>query len=163
MNDHQKRRFSDNIVSTLYNTVSGKKITFLGWAFKKDTNDTRESAAIYIADNLLEERAEITVYDPKVSAKRIYEDLDNLETRTPEENRKRVKVVKDPYEACKDTHAIAILTEWDEFKEYEWERIYKSVVKPAFVFDGRKLLNAEKMDKIGFKYSAIGVANKGTE
>lgn len=76
MNDHQKKRFSENIVSTLYNTVSGKKITFLGWAFKKDTNDTRESAAIYVADALLDEQAEITVYDPKVSAERIYSDLD---------------------------------------------------------------------------------------
>ena len=53
MNDHQKRRFAKNIIKTLYNTVSGKKIAFLGWAFKKDTNDTRESAAIYVADYLL--------------------------------------------------------------------------------------------------------------
>lgn len=160
MNDHQKKRFAENIVSTLYNTVSGKKITFLGWAFKKDTNDTRESAAIYVADALLDEQAEITVYDPKVSAERIYADLDFLDTRTPEKNRKRVKVINDPYEACKDTHAIAILTEWDEFKKYDWERIYKSVVKPAFMFDGRKLLDEETMSKIGFKFSAIGVANK---
>lgn len=116
MNDHQKKRFAENIVSTLYNTVSGKKITFLGWAFKKDTNDTRESAAIYVSDALLDEQAEITVYDPKVSAERIYADLDYLNTRSAEENRKRVKVINDPYEACKHTHAIAILTEWDEFK-----------------------------------------------
>jgi len=158
MNDHQKRRFSENIVSALYNTVSGKKITFLGWAFKKDTNDTRESAAIYVADALLNEQAEIAVYDPKVSKERIYADLDFLKTRSPEENRKRVKVMKDPYEACTDTHAIAILTEWDEFKEYDWERIYKSVVKPAFVFDGRKLLDGKTMTDIGFKYFAIGEA-----
>ena len=162
MNDHQKRRFGENIVSTLYNTVSGKKITFFGWAFKKDTNDTRESAAIYVADALLDEQAEITVYDPKVSAERIYSDLDYLSTRSPEENRKRVKIINDPYEACKDTHAIAILTEWDEFKEYNWERVYESVVKPAFMFDGRKLLDFETMTKLGFKYSAIGVANKDT-
>jgi UDPglucose 6-dehydrogenase len=77
MNDYQKNRFSDNIVSTLHNTVSGKKITFLGWAFKKDTNDTRESAAIQVADNLLNERAYIEVYDPKVTEERIYADLEN--------------------------------------------------------------------------------------
>src|SRR5690554_4097627 len=111
MNDYQKRRFADNIVSTLYNTVSGKKITFLGWAFKKDTNDTRESAAIYVADALMNEEAEITVYDPKVSKERIYEDLDYLGTRSPEDNRRLLKVVNDPYEACTDAHAIAILTE----------------------------------------------------
>lgn len=158
MNDHQKNRFAENIVSTLYNTVSGKKITFLGWAFKKDTNDTRESAAIYVADALLNEQAEICIYDPKVSAERIYDDLDYLNTRSPEENRRLVKVVNDPYKACQEAHAIAILTEWDEFKDYDWKQIYESVVKPAFVFDGRKLLNAELMKEIGFQYSAIGVS-----
>src|SRR5690606_8710460 len=100
MNDHQKERFADKIIRTLYNTVNGKNIAFLGWAFKKDTNDTRESAAIYVADHLLEEEANITVYDPKVSKEQIYTDLDFLGTRSPEENRRLVKVVNDPYEAC---------------------------------------------------------------
>lgn len=159
MNDYQKTRFAENIVSKLYNTVSGKKITFLGWAFKKDTNDTRESAAIYVADALMNEQAEITVYDPKVSEERIYADLDYLNSRSPEENRKLLKVVNDPYQACEDAHAIAILTEWDEFREYDWEKIYQAVTKPAFVFDGRKILNHETMGKIGFQYSAIGVSN----
>lgn len=162
MNDHQKNRFAENIVSKLYNTVSGKKITFLGWAFKKDTNDTRESAAIYVADALLNEEAEITVYDPKVSAERIYADLDYLNTRSPEENRRLLKVVNAPYKACENAHAIAILTEWDEFKELEWDKIYESVIKPAFVFDGRKILNARSMAKKGFQYSAIGVSNLHT-
>ena len=160
MNDHQKRRFADNIVSSLYNTVSGKKITFLGWAFKKDTNDTRESAAIYVADALMREQAEITVYDPKVNEKRIYEDLDYLGTRSPEENRRLLKVIKEPYTACKEAHAIAILTEWDEFIEYDWKKIYHSVIKPAFVFDGRKLLDTGLMSDIGFDYSSIGVSKK---
>lgn len=159
MNDHQKNRFADNIVSKLYNTVSGKKITFLGWAFKKDTNDTRESAAIYVADTLLREEAEITVYDPKVSEERIYDDLDYLNTRSPEENRRLVKVINEPYKACENAHAIAILTEWDEFKEYDWKQIYKSVIRPAFVFDGRKILDRDNMENIGFQYSAIGIAN----
>lgn len=160
MNDHQKHRFAENIVSTLYNTVSGKKITFLGWAFKKDTNDTRESASIYVADLLLNEQAEIFVYDPKVSADQIYADLDYLDTRSPEENRRLVTVINDPYEACNNAHAIAILTEWDEFKEYDWKRIYESVIKPAFVFDGRKLLDSSKMKEIGFNYTAIGVSKR---
>lgn len=159
MNDHQKNRFAENIVTKLYNTVSGKKITFLGWAFKKDTNDTRESAAIYVADALLNEQAEITVYDPKVNEERIYADLDYLGTRSPEENRRLLKVVNDPYVACDNAHAIAVLTEWDEFKDYDWQKIYEAVVKPAFVFDGRKILDADKMNIIGFQYSAIGVAN----
>lgn len=156
MNDHQKRRFSKNIVSTLYNTVSGKKITFLGWAFKKDTNDTRESAAIYIADDLLNEQALISVYDPKVSSAQVQYDLNYLQTRTEQTNATLVQSHTNVYEACKDAHAIAVLTEWDEFKTYDWQKIYDAMLKPAFVFDGRNLLNSEKLEKIGFKYQSIG-------
>jgi len=159
MNEHQKQRFSDNIVKTLYNTVSGKKITFLGWAFKKDTNDTRESAAIRVADNLLNEQAEIAVFDPKVVEERIYADLEFLDTRSIQENRKLLKVKKDPYEACENAHAIAVLTEWDEFKTYDWNKIYKSMQKPAFIFDGRGILNKTDLENIGFVYYKIGTGN----
>lgn len=160
MNDHQKRRFANNIVKTLYNTVSGKKIAFLGWAFKKDTNDTRESAAIYVADDLLNEQAGISVYDPKVPASQVYSDLDYLESRASEKNKALVTVVEDPYEACKDAHAIAVLTEWDEFKDYDWQKIYDNMKKPAFVFDGRSLLNETKLSEIGFKVYVIGKEKK---
>ncbi|MBD0823367.1 UDP-glucose 6-dehydrogenase [Aestuariibaculum marinum] len=160
MNDYQKNRFSNNIVSTLYNTVSGKKITFLGWAFKKDTNDTRESAAIQVADNLLNEQAHIEVYDPKVSEERMYADLDYLNTRTEAENRALLKVLKDPYQACKESHAIAVLTEWDEFKTYDWQRIYNNMLKPAFVFDGRGILDTKALEKIGFVCYSIGKGSK---
>lgn len=156
MNDHQKRRFATNIVRTLYNTVSDKKIAFLGWAFKKDTNDTRESAAIYVADDLINENAKIAVYDPKVSQKQVLADLNYLETRSAEENAKNVNSYPDAYEACMGSHAIAILTEWDEFKQLDWNKIYDQMQKPAFVFDGRNLLNGEKLREIGFVYQAIG-------
>ncbi|AYN69750.1 nucleotide sugar dehydrogenase [Euzebyella marina] len=156
MNDYQKRRFAENIISTLYNTVSGKKIVFFGWAFKKDTNDTRESAAINIADALLEEKAEIVVYDPKVSEKQIFADLDYLGTRAPEDNRRLLKVVSDPFDAVENAHAIAILTEWDEFKTYSWNDIYTKMLKPAFVFDGRRILDKENMESLGFQYYKIG-------
>src|SRR5690554_3061851 len=156
-NDHQKERFSDNIIKTLYNTVNGKNIASLGWAFKKDTNDTRESAAIYVADHLLDEEANIVVYDPKVTAEQIYKDLDYLGTRAPEENRRLVKVVNDPYEACHQSHAVAVLTEWDEFKTYDWQQIYDNMYKPAFVFDGRNVLNKIQLRKMGFSAYSIGV------
>ena len=156
MNDYQKKRFADHIISTLYNTVSGKKIAFYGWAFKKDTNDTRESAAIYVADALLEERAQITVYDPKVSEERIYADLDYLQTRSPEKNRSLLKVVKDPMQAAQEAHAVALLTEWDEFKTYDWDTIYEKMLKPAFVFDGRRMLSKDDMEGKGFQYYKIG-------
>lgn len=156
MNDHQKRRFAQKIVSTLYNTVSGKKIAFLGWAFKKDTNDTRESAAIYVADELLNEQAHIVVYDPKVKSEQVYSDLDYLGTRSPEENRSKVTVVNEPYEAMNKAHAVAVLTEWDEFKTYDWDKIYQAMMKPAFVFDGRALLNQEELKGKGFEVFSIG-------
>ena len=156
MNDYQKRRFADNIVATLYNTIAGKKIVFYGWAFKKDTNDTRESAAIYVADALLDEHAHLVIYDPKVPAEQIYADLDYLGTRSPEENRRLLTVVNDPIEASKEAHAIALLTEWDEFKAYNWEEIFENMLKPAFVFDGRRILDSQKMQDIGFKFYKIG-------
>ena len=156
MNDHQKDRFAKNIITTLYNTISGKKIAFLGWAFKKDTNDTRESAAIYVADYLLKEEANIAVYDPKVSENKILADLDYLESRKPELNRKGIQSFEDSYAACKNAHAIAILTEWDEFNSYDWQKIYDNMEKPAFVFDGRNILDRKKLTEIGFVYQCIG-------
>ncbi|MCY1527794.1 UDP-glucose 6-dehydrogenase [compost metagenome] len=156
LNNHQKIRFAEKIIQTMYNTVNGKHIAFLGWAFKKDTNDTRESAAIYVADHLLDEEAHIVIYDPKVSAEQIYKDLDDLGTRIPEKNRQLVTVVNNPYVALKDAHAIAILTEWDEFKAYDWKKIKKDMKRPSFVFDGRKLLDKTDLCSLGFEYYAIG-------
>lgn len=156
MNDYQKRRFAENIITTLYNTVSGKKIIFYGWAFKKDTNDTRESAAIYVADALLEERAALSIYDPQVKEATILRDLDYLNTRRPEENSALITVSKHPLEDVENAHAIAILTEWDEFKTYDWQKIYDKMLKPAFIFDGRRILDQEKMENIGFNYYRIG-------
>ena len=156
MNNHQRDRFTKNIIKTLYSTVSGKTIAFLGWAFKKDTNDTRESAAIYVADSLMDEQATVKVYDPKVNATQMQSDLNYLNTRSESENNKYLKIESDPYTAMEGVHAIAVLTEWDEFKTYDWKRIYKNMQKPAFVFDGRNILDRQILEKIGFKYKGIG-------
>lgn len=156
MNDYQKRRFANHIIQTLYNTVSGKKITFYGWAFKKDTNDTRESAAIYVADALIEEKAEIYVYDPKVSKAQMLTDLNRLGTRTEEENERYLKVLSDPYQAAEEAHAVAIMTEWDQFKTLNYEKIYAQMLKPAFVFDGRRIIDKAALDRIGFKTYKLG-------
>jgi len=156
LNDHQKRRFSNTIVKTLYNTVSDKKIAFLGWAFKKDTNDTRESAAIYVADDLLNEQAQLAIFDPKVSRNKMLADLDYLATRSSKDNAKNATSFDEPYSACENAHAIAVLTEWEEFRAYDWQRIYDKMQKPAFVFDGRNLLDRAALEAIGFVYFAIG-------
>ena len=156
MNKYQRDRFVKNMIATMYNTVSGKTVAVLGWAFKKNTNDTRESAAIYVADMLIEEQAKILVYDPKVTSTQMMSDLNYLNTRSEEENSKFLQQVTDPYSALKGAHAVAILTEWDEFKTYDWQRIYDDMQKPAFVFDGRNLLNKGQLEAIGFVYQGIG-------
>ncbi|HOF90502.1 MAG: UDP-glucose 6-dehydrogenase [Tenuifilaceae bacterium] len=160
MNDYQKRRFAQKIITSLFNTVTDKKIAMLGWAFKKDTNDTRESAAIYVTDHLLNDLALVHVYDPRVPAGSMYNDLNFLSSRSPEENERMLTVHNNPYDACKDAHAIAVVTEWDEFKTLDWKRIFSSMKKPAFLFDGRNILDHAALRKIGFKVYAIGKGEK---
>lgn len=161
MNDFQKNRFAKNMVQTMFNTVTGKKITILGFAFKKDTGDTRETAAGYVIKTLLAERAKMVVYDPKVTAKVMFEEM-NYTCHVTEENtpglHDLVTMAADPYEAAKGSHAIAVMTEWDEFKEYDYQRIFDSMLKPAFVFDGRNILDVEKLREIGFRVYSIGKA-----
>jgi UDPglucose 6-dehydrogenase len=162
LNDYQKKRFAASIITSLFNTVSGKKITLFGWAFKKDTNDTRESAAIYIADHLIENEAHIHVYDPKVSAEQIKNDMQYLWSQKGYgkdliNNRlKQINVHYDPYIAMDAAHAIAVITEWDEFKGYDWKKVYSIVQKPAFIFDGRNVLDKGSLSKVGFNYKSIG-------
>lgn len=150
MNDYQKHRFARRVVSTLFNTVSDKKIAVLGFAFKKDTNDTRESAAIYVCRDLIEELADVAIYDPKVPAAQVYRDLQ------VEESDERVSICADAYEATLDAHAVLILTEWDEFKTLDFKKIHDEMQKPAFLFDGRNLLDLEALREIGFEARGIG-------
>ena len=156
MNNHQRNRFAEKILKNLFGTVSGKKITLLGWAFKKDTNDTRESAAIYIADKLIEEGAIISVYDPKVNKQQMFNDINYLNSRPEVENEKLLKYYDNPYDACKDSHAIAIITEWDEFIDYDWNMIFEKATKPVSIFDGRNIIEKEKVQSIGFNYFGTG-------
>tara|TARA_B110000003_G_scaffold159146_1_gene159346 strand:+ start:1380 stop:2801 length:1422 start_codon:yes stop_codon:yes gene_type:complete len=162
INDYQKSRFTNIIISSLFKTVNNKNITFFGWAFKKDTNDSRESAAIYICDKLIEEGSNIFVYDPKVSKSKIESDLINLweskQFSSSEVKRrlKKVTVCNSSEDAIKKSHAIVVLTEWDEFKYLDFEKIYINMEKPSFIFDGRKILDKIKLEKIGFKCYEIG-------
>lgn len=164
MNDFQKRRFVNRIVRTMFNTVSGKKIAIWGFAFKKDTNDTRESAAIYVCRDLLEERAKLSVYDPRVTKEQVLADLREVmlgaDGRLTESNerllRENVEVVSSSAAAAHEAHAIAVLTEWDEFKMVDFPSIHNSMKKPAFVFDGRNILKRSGLGDLGFKYFGIG-------
>jgi UDPglucose 6-dehydrogenase len=156
MNDYQKKRFSAKIVHTLFNTVNGKKIAVLGFAFKKDTNDTRESASIYVCQDLIAENATVAIYDPEVKWKNIFKDLGEVEVTKDGKPNRNVIVAEDAYTACEGAHAVAILTEWDEFKTLDFKRIFDSMEKPACIFDGRNILNRSELDAIGFKTYGIG-------
>ena len=151
MNEWQKNRFTKQIVRTLFNTVSGKRIAVLGFAFKKDTNDTRESAAISVVRGLLEENATVVVYDPKVPAEEIRRDVLGAGADDP-----RLVVAASAEEAADGAHALAVLTEWDQFKSLDFAKIYRGMHKPAFVFDGRNILPRADMQKLGFDVFAIG-------
>jgi len=151
INDWQKRRFATRIVRALFNTVADKRIAVLGFAFKKDTNDTRESAAISVCRDLLAEQARVVVYDPKVPADEIVADVVGKGRDEP-----RLTVAKSAYEAAAGAHAIAILTEWDEFRSLDYARILASMQQPAFLFDGRNITDLSRLRALGFRASGIG-------
>lgn len=156
INDWQKTRFVQRMIRTMFNTIAGKRIAVLGFAFKKDTNDTRESAAIDVCRALLAEHAKIAIYDPKVSADEIFNDLAAATGKSRAELEARVIVESDVYAATEGAHALAVITEWDLFKNLDYARIYKAMNKPAFAFDGRNILPHAAMRSIGFEVHAIG-------
>jgi UDPglucose 6-dehydrogenase len=147
MNEYQEARFVRNMIREMFNTIVGKRIALFGFAFKADTSDTRESPAIYIARKLLEERARLAVTDPKALANARQELAENADD---------IDFVDDPYDAARGSHAIAIMTEWNQYRELDWERIYRSMEKPAFLFDGRNLLDPEPLFKLGFNVYPLG-------
>ncbi|CAD7002323.1 unnamed protein product [Ceratitis capitata] len=157
MNEYQKSRFSQKIIESLFNTVSDKRISIFGFAFKKNTGDTRETPAITVCKTLLEEGAKLDIYDPKVEPEQIIDDLTHpCVTESPESVKKAVQIHSDPYSAVRGTHAIVLCTEWDEFVTLDYKRIYQSMMKPAYIFDGRKILDHERLQQIGFHVQTIG-------
>jgi UDPglucose 6-dehydrogenase len=153
MNDYQRRRFAQSILAALFDTVSDKDITILGFAFKSNTGDTRESSAIYLCKYLLEEGAHLHIYDPKVTKKQILWELSQICDASTEE---LVTVCDSAYGACSNSHALVVCTEWDEFKTLDYSRVYEEMKKPAFVFDGRMMLDHAALQELGFKVSCIG-------
>ena len=159
MNDFQKKRFTEKMVSKMFNTVTGKKICFFGYAFKKDTGDVRETPAMFVLRDLLQEQAKIHIYDPEVKRDDMWEEL-NYTCGVNSENTPRLEesvvTATDPYEAAAGAHCVCVLTEWDVFKTYDYAKIYKSMAKPAFIFDGRNLLDSAALREIGFEVHSIG-------
>ena len=150
MNDHQKNRFVQRIMEAMFNTVSGKKIAILGFAFKKDTNDARESPAISICQKLLEECAHLKIYDPQVNK------LSILNSLGIKESDERVQIYNNAEQATNETHAIVLLTEWDEFRELDFKNIFSQMQKPAYFFDGRNHIDSTIIKEAGFRLFRIG-------
>ncbi|OQX18527.1 MAG: UDP-glucose 6-dehydrogenase [Desulfobacteraceae bacterium IS3] len=147
INEYQKERFVMNMLQAMFNTLAGKKICLFGFAFKADTGDTRESPAIFIAKRLCEERAHLMITDPKA--------LDNAKTDLQGMSGD-IEYIDDPYIAASGCDAIAVMTEWKLYKELDYQKIYHSMVKPAFIFDGRNILNHQTLFDMGFNMFPIG-------
>lgn len=153
INDYQKQRFAQKIAAAYQNDLNGKKVTLLGWAFKKDTNDSRESAAIYVADHLLTKGAILHIYDPMVKEQSIRNDLqelwlkNNVAQNKIEQYLEQCVFHSEPQKAIHKSYAVAILTEWDEFKFYDWNKIQNEMIQPPRIFDGRRILSKEIAEK----------------
>ena len=156
INNWQKTRFVERMIRTMFNTIAGKRIAVLGFAFKSNTNDTRASAAIDVCRALVEEQAEVVIYDPRVSHDTIWADLTRATGTDRSDLEQSVTCETDVYRALDGAHGFAVLTEWDEFRTLDFERVFNGMKKPAFVFDGRNILPAQRLREIGFEVSAIG-------
>ena len=164
MNDYQKRRFANKMVERMFNTVTGKRIAIFGFAFKKDTGDTRETAAVYVMRDLLDERAVLAVYDPQVTREQMMEEFSYSCSLSPAQlpgMDNMVLTCASAIEAATGAHAIAIMTEWDEFTTYDYQAIYDVMCKPAFIFDGRNIVPRDQLAAIGFEVYSIGKSTLG--
>ena len=147
INEYQQERFIQTVLQSMFNTLAGKKICVLGFAFKADTGDTRESPAIYITRKLLAEHAQVVISDPKA--------LGNAAIDLAEEAGE-ISYIEDPYRAAVGCHALVIMTDWDLYRKLNYRKIFKSMIKPAFIFDGRNIVDHQKCFEIGFNVFPIG-------
>lgn len=151
MNEHQCARFVKNMLRQMFDTICGKRIAILGFAFKADTSDTRDTPALKVARLLAEERAEVVISDPYAleNAKMDLADLGD-----------GVIYESDPYEAVKNADAVAVLTDWKGYRDMDWSQVFGEMRQPAFVFDGRNCLDHQALFELGFQVHAIGKKGK---
>jgi UDPglucose 6-dehydrogenase len=147
INEYQQDRFVANILRSMFNTLAGKKICLFGFAFKADTGDTRESPAINITHKLLAEHAEVVISDPQA--------LENAAADLAGDKGK-ISYIENPYQAADNCHALVIMTDWNLYRKLDYGKIYQSMVKPAFIFDGRNIVDQQKCFEIGFNVFQIG-------
>ena len=150
LNEWQQHRFVDRMLSKMFNTIASKRIAVFGFAFKANTGDTRETPALNVVRDLLDERALPVITDPKAIPEAKHDLADALD---------KLEFTEDPYAAAKDAHAVVVLTEWKLFAELDYQKIYDNMQKPAFIFDGRNILDHQKLFDIGFEVVSIGKAD----
>ena len=151
INNYQRKRFVNLILEKFENDLSNITISLLGWSYKKETNDSRESASIYISEMLLAKGSSLNIYDPKVPAAKIKVDIENrlilqdLNSKDRSQILSRVKIFNDIYECCSNVSVIAVLTEWLEFKNLDWQIIEKQMKDPYLIVDGRFIISKNKL------------------
>ena len=141
INDNQKKRFAQKVIDYFKGDLTGVRIAILGWAFKANTNDSRESASIKVSEILYKSGASITIYDPMVQKRSILNDIENLWDTKVNLNDKRIKIVEKISET-KKCDTFVILTEWDEFKLIDVE-------ESKIIFDGRNINQNKNKISIG--------------
>ncbi len=163
LNNYQTNRIFDKVCDALnLRSKIKRSICILGWAFKKNTNDSRESASIYLTKQLLQIGVQVNVYDPMVNKNKIFTDIENLFNNSDSNNLKinkkssNLNVFSSAYDASLNSSAIIICTEWDEFKTLNWTQIYASMKNPSWIFDGRNIIDNDQLLKLGFKTFIIG-------
>ena len=158
LNTWQQHRISRLVVEKLFGSVTGKRLAIFGFAFKADTNDTRESPAIRICRDLLEEGAQLAIHDPKVSPHQIAQDLQQdaklqSEALSGSGSWAEVAEVED---AVMGADAVLVLTEWQQYRELNWQDLACRMRKPAWVFDARSVADPEQVRAAGFSLWRVG-------
>ncbi len=162
INSYQTNRVSEKVKDIIGTDIDNKTIAILGWAFKKNTNDSRESASIYITQNLITSEARVKIYDPMVNKKDILDDIKKVliekkyNKNKIKEFLKRVKICNNEYESLENSCVAIISTEWDQFVKLNWQLIFKKMISPNYIIDGRNILDKERLQKIGFRIYTIG-------
>ena len=158
MNDWQKKRIYKIVVEKLFGNLSEKKIVILGFAFKANTNDTRESPAIHIASDLLSESANLVFHDPKVEEGQIRKELNDYISNYTSLNFADLKLnfSDNLFEAFVDADAIIILTEWADYEELDWPYIKKVMRSPSWIFDARGIVDKAVVKDSGINLWKIG-------
>jgi UDPglucose 6-dehydrogenase len=160
LNSWQQHRIANLVVRSLFGTVTGKRLAVLGFAFKGDTNDTRESPAIRICLDLIEEGAHLAIYDPKVSSAQIATDLGQAEAGQgqgqPGQGEGSWQLARSASEAASGADAVLILTEWREFRQLDWAALAASMRQPAWLFDGRAIADTAAARAAGLNVWTVG-------